>query len=101
MALGCLKIRFPSGSAGSIPAFGTVFGVRLVVVGDGLEAEVICGLLRTGGIKCNHRQLDTGIGAWEAVGIGGPREVLVERVDLEAAREVVAGALGSSEADSA
>jgi Putative prokaryotic signal transducing protein len=70
-----------------------VFGVRLVVVGDGLEAEMICGLLRTADIPCNHRQMDAGIGAWDAVGPGGPHEVLVGADDLDAAKEIVAEAL--------
>ena len=71
---------------------GTVegmFGVRLTVVGDGMEAEAICGLLRTEGIPCNHRQTDMGVGAWEATGSGGPREILVVASDLERARELI------------
>jgi hypothetical protein len=63
--------------------------VRLTVVGDEMEAEVICGLLRTEGIACNHRQTDMGAGAWEATGSGGPREILVAPSDLERARELV------------
>ena len=47
-------------------------------------------------MACNHRQMDIGVGAWESTGIGGPREVLVGEDDLEAAKEVVAGSLGSS-----
>jgi hypothetical protein len=66
-----------------------MFGVRLTVVGDGMAAETICGLLRTEGIACNHRQTDTGVGAWEATGSGGPREILVAPDDLERARELV------------
>ena len=64
-------------------------GVRLTVVGDGMEAEAICGLLRTEGIACNHRQTDMGVGAWEATGSGGPREILVVASDLERARELI------------
>jgi hypothetical protein len=67
-----------------------MFGVRLTVVGDGMEAETICGLLRTEGIACNHRQTDMGVGAWEATGAGGPREILVAPGDLERARELIA-----------
>ena len=62
---------------------------RLTVVGDGMEAEVICGLLRTEGIACSHRQTDMGAGAWEATGSGGPREILVAPSDLERARELI------------
>lgn len=64
-------------------------GVRLTVVGDGMEAEAICGLLRTEGIACNHRQTDMGAGAWEATGTGGPREILVALSDLERAQELI------------
>jgi hypothetical protein len=71
-----------------------VFGVRLTVA-DGHEAEVICGLLRSAGIACNHRQTDNAVGAWEPTGMGGPREVLVAPDDLDAARKVMAGAVDS------
>jgi hypothetical protein len=66
-----------------------MFGVRLIVVGDGMEVEAICGLLRTEGIACNHRQTDMGAGAWEATGTGGPREILVAPSDAERAQELV------------
>ena len=65
-------------------------GVRLTVVGDEIEAETICGLLRTEGIACNHRRTDMGAGAWEATGSGGPREILVAPSDLERSRELIA-----------
>ena len=57
--------------------------VRLMVVGNSMEAETICGLLRTEGIACDHRQTDMGAGAGDAVGDSGPREILVARDDLE------------------
>jgi hypothetical protein len=66
-----------------------MFGVRLTVVGDGMEAEAICGPLRTEGIACNHRQTDMGVGAWDATGSGGPREILVAASDLERSRELI------------
>jgi hypothetical protein len=66
-----------------------MFGVRLTVVGDEMEAETICGLLRTEGIACDHRQTDMGAGAWEATGSGGPREILVAPSDLERAQELI------------
>jgi hypothetical protein len=64
-------------------------GVRLMVVGNAMEAETICGLLRTEGIACDHRQTDMGAGAGDAIGDGGPREILVARDDLESARQLV------------
>ena len=63
--------------------------VRLMVVGNSMEAEMICGLLRTEGIACDHRQTDMGAGAGDAVGDSGPREILVGRVDVERAQELV------------
>ena len=64
-------------------------GVRLMVVGNSMEAETICGLLRTEGIACDHRQTDMGAGAGDAVGSSGPHEILVARGDLESARQLV------------
>jgi hypothetical protein len=64
-------------------------GVRLMVVRNSLEAETICGFLRTEGIACDHRQTDLGAGAGDAVGDSGPREILVARDDLERARQLV------------
>jgi hypothetical protein len=66
-----------------------MFGVRLTVVGDGMEAAAICGLLRTEGIPCSDRRTDMGVAAWEATGSGGPREILVAASDLERARELI------------
>ena len=66
-----------------------MFGVRLTIVGDAMEAAAICGLLRTEGIACSDRRTDMGAGAWEATGSGGPREILVAPVDLERARELI------------
>jgi hypothetical protein len=60
-----------------------------MVVGNSMEAETICGLLRTEGIACDHRQTDMGAGAGDAVGDGGPREILVARDDLESAQQLV------------
>jgi hypothetical protein len=54
-----------------------------------MEAETICGLLRTQGIACDHRQTDMGAGAGDAVGDSGPREILVMREDIESARQLV------------
>ncbi len=62
---------------------------RLTVVRDEIEAETICGLLRTEGIACDHRQTDMGAAAWEATGSGGPREILVAPSNLERARDLI------------
>ena len=60
-----------------------------MVVGNSMEAETICGLLRTEGIACDHRQTDMGAGASDALGDSGPREILVAQDDLENARQLV------------
>jgi hypothetical protein len=66
--------------------------VKLTVVRDELEAEALCGLLRTNGIACFYRKTDSAgaIGA-ESGGfaIAGPTEVLVSDRDLDAARELL------------
>ena len=71
--------------------------VRLTVVGDEMEAAVICGLLTTEGIACDQRRTDAGAGAWEATGSGGPREILVAPSDLERARALLAPGTSSDE----
>jgi hypothetical protein len=58
-----------------------------MVVGNSMEAETICGLLQTEGIACDHRQTDMGAG--DAVGDSGPREILVAQDDLERAQQLV------------
>jgi Putative prokaryotic signal transducing protein len=66
--------------------------VKLTVVGDEIEAEALCGLLRTNGIKCAHRRTDRSAaigtygGGWP---IAGPIEVLVDEADLERARALL------------
>jgi Putative prokaryotic signal transducing protein len=66
-----------------------MLGVRLTVVGDGMEAAAICGLLRTEGIECTEQRTDFSAGAGDATGSGGPREILVDPSDLERARELI------------
>jgi hypothetical protein len=69
-----------------------VFGVRLTVVADEVEAELLCGLLRTNGIACSFRRTDVAaaIGAYSGgFAMAGPTEVLVNREDLDAARRLL------------
>ena len=63
--------------------------VRLMVVGNSMEADTICGLLRTEGIPADHRQAEVGAGLGEGIGQSGPREILVPSEDLERAKELV------------
>jgi hypothetical protein len=62
---------------------------QLIVVTDAMEADTICGLLRTEGIACDHRQTNMGAGAGDGVGDSGPREILVAQNELENARQLV------------
>lgn len=66
--------------------------VTLTVVGDEMEAEALCGLLRTSGIKCAYRRSDMSAGAGPYGGgfaIAGPTEVMVDESDVEAARKLL------------
>jgi putative signal transducing protein len=64
--------------------------VRLTVVANEVDAELVCGLLRSNGIDCDFRSTDTAAGARDgAAGPVGPREILVDDADLEAARELL------------
>ena len=66
--------------------------VTLTFVGDEMEAEALCGLLRTNGIKCAYRRSNMSAGAGTYGGgsaIAGPTEVMVDENDLEAARQLL------------
>jgi Putative prokaryotic signal transducing protein len=64
--------------------------VRLRVVANELEAEMVRSLLSTAGIESLQRYTDVGAGAYDGMPSGGgPREILVHASDLEAARELV------------
>lgn len=64
--------------------------VRLTVVPNEPEAEMIRALLATDGIESMQRPTDFGAGAFDGWSPSGPREVLVNASDLEAARELIA-----------
>jgi hypothetical protein len=65
--------------------------VTLTVAADEMEAEMVCGLLRSNGIECSYRSTGAslGAGAAGALGMAGPTEVLVAEEDLEAARALL------------
>ena len=64
--------------------------VRLRIVANELEAEMIRSLLSTAGIESLQRYTNVGAGAYDGMPSGGgPREILVHANDLEAARELV------------
>ena len=64
--------------------------VRLTVVANEVDAELVCGLLRSNGIACAFLSTDTAAGARDgAAGPVGPREIVVDEADLDAARELL------------
>ena len=62
-------------------------GVRLAVVANQGEADVICSLLRAHGIDCGERATD--FSAERGGGWGGQREILVAKTDLALAQELL------------
>jgi hypothetical protein len=60
--------------------------VRLSIAANATDAEVICGLLRSEGIRCFHRPADITAHAFE--GPSGWHEILVNEEDLARAREL-------------
>jgi hypothetical protein len=69
-------------------------GVVVTTVSDEIEAEVVCGLLRSAGIDCGHRVTEATDSAFEGIASDGPREILVPQTELEAARAVIADTRG-------
>jgi hypothetical protein len=65
-------------------------GVVLTVVSGEGEAEILCGLLRSNGIKCGYRDTEEIDSPLEDFTAAGTREILVAEADLEAARELIA-----------
>jgi hypothetical protein len=64
-------------------------GVRLTTVPSEVEAEIVCGLLRSAGIECGHRVTAETDSLLEAFSADGPREILVHKSDLGAARALL------------
>jgi hypothetical protein len=69
-------------------------GVVVTTAADEIEAELVCGLLRSAGIECGHRVTEATDSAFEGMAFDGPREVLVHANDVAAARAVLADAKG-------
>lgn len=63
--------------------------VRLTIVRNEAEAEMVRALLATEGIESMQRTTDFAAGALDGWAAGGAREILVHAGDLEAARELV------------
>lgn len=64
--------------------------VVLTVVSGESEADVVCGLLRSAGIECAHRDTAAIDSPLEDFMSAGSQEVLVGEGDLEAAKELLA-----------
>ena len=64
--------------------------VRLTVVPDEGEAEILCRMLRAEGIRCAHFRTNASSGGSDAsASFGGWREVVVLREDAERARSLL------------
>ena len=64
--------------------------VRLMIVANELEAEMVRSLLSTAGIDSMQRYTNFGAAALDGMPSGvGPREILVRQGDLDAARELI------------
>jgi hypothetical protein len=64
----------------------------VTVVSGESEAEVVCGLLRSAGIKCGYRDTEAIDSSLEDFMPAGSREILVDAADLEAAKQLIADA---------
>jgi Putative prokaryotic signal transducing protein len=66
--------------------------VAVTTVSDEVEADVVCGLLRSAGIECGHRVTDEMDSPLHGIASDGPRDILVHESDLETARALLADA---------
>jgi putative signal transducing protein len=64
--------------------------VHLTYVPNEAEAEILCALLRTEGIDCDHRSTNFAVGSMDGMPGGGPREVVVAEESLAKAQELLA-----------
>ena len=60
------------------------------VVSGVSEAQVVCGLLRSAGIECGHRDTEAIDSSLEDFMSSGSQEILVRASDLSAAKELLA-----------
>ena len=64
--------------------------VVLKVVSGVSEAEVVCGLLRSAGFECAHRDTDAIDSPLEDFIAAGAQGILLHETDLAAAKELLA-----------
>jgi hypothetical protein len=62
--------------------------VPLTIVPNEVEAEILCALLRSEGITCEHRATNLGVGSMDGMP-GGAREIIVEEAGFDRAREIL------------
>ena len=63
--------------------------VRVAIVRDDVEADIVLGLLESAGIPAVKRVTDMAAGAWDGLPVGGAREILVPPDRLEEAHELL------------
>jgi hypothetical protein len=63
--------------------------VVVEVAGSQPEAEMLCSLLRSGGIACMPRLTNRGAGAGDGWGIGGQHQIMVRSKDAQTARKIL------------
>jgi putative signal transducing protein len=68
--------------------------VVLTVVSGQSEAEVVCGLLRSAGIECAHRDTEAIDSSLEDFMAAGSQEILVREPDLEDAKQLLGDVQG-------
>ena len=68
--------------------------VPVTTVASEVEAEMICGLLRAGGVNCGFRFTEETDSALEGYTADGPHEILVHEDDLAAAHALLPAASG-------
>jgi len=66
--------------------------VRLTTVASEMEAEALCGLLRSAEIECGYRLTEEEDSPFEGLASEGRQEILVHAGDLEDAQALIADA---------
>jgi hypothetical protein len=64
--------------------------VVLDVVPTVVEANLVCSILRDGGIECFDRPTNQSVGAGDGWPLAGPREIVIRAADLSRARDELA-----------
>ena len=64
-------------------------GVPLTTAPSEVEAEMVCGLLRSAGIQCGHRVTEETDSVLDGFLPDGPHVILVHESDLSAARALL------------